>query len=113
MERERERESISVSLHDKLIMYAIFLAGFALMLTSLYIQWTPYMADTVQGVQGRYFIPLLLYLLIPLGAGTGHKSSLPVGDSIGNVPAQTINVSAVLSVILNIISLYYIRKFFS
>ncbi|MBE5949651.1 MAG: DUF2142 domain-containing protein [Lachnospiraceae bacterium] len=45
-----------------LIVTAIFL----LIMTSLYVQWTDYKNQLIEGVQGRYFIPLLLpmFLLI-------------------------------------------------
>jgi uncharacterized membrane protein len=34
--------------------------------SSLYVQWTPYMNDTIVGIQGRYFIPLLLPVALVL-----------------------------------------------
>lgn len=40
----------------------IILATFA----SLYIQWTSYHAETISGIQGRYFLPLLLPMLLAL-----------------------------------------------
>ena len=33
-----------------------------LILTSLYVQWTPFGLSKIDGVQGRYFIPILLLL---------------------------------------------------
>ncbi len=41
----------------------IVLSIVGLIFTSLYIQWNPYQNTFVDGVQGRYFIPLLAYLL--------------------------------------------------
>ena len=36
-----------------------------LIFTSLYVQWTKVAADIIEGVQGRYFIPIsLLFFLI-------------------------------------------------
>lgn len=44
----------------------MFLAGCFLVLFSLLIDWTPFGSSIIQGVQGRYFIPLLpaLYLAV-------------------------------------------------
>lgn len=44
----------------------IFISGLALICTSLYVQWTPYMNIKINGIQGRYFIPLLAFLLLPI-----------------------------------------------
>ena len=35
-----------------------------LIYTSLYVQWTPLKYNIVNGIQGRYFIPLLAYFAI-------------------------------------------------
>ena len=45
---------------DKLLNVIIILSTIVLMYTSLYIQWTPLGLDFIDGVQGRYFIPLLI-----------------------------------------------------
>ena len=45
------------------VMYLLVpLAIVGLIFTSLYIQWTPVSKDIIDGVQGRYFIPLLLFI---------------------------------------------------
>lgn len=44
---------------DCLILIFTFLAGSALIFTSLYVQWTALESSLIEGVQGRYFIPLL------------------------------------------------------
>lgn len=48
---------------DCLILIATFLAGAALIFTSLYVQWTYLKADMIEGIQGRYFIPILATFL--------------------------------------------------
>ena len=50
---------INVRKYDYVIMAVTFLAGVALILTSLYVQWTPLKNNTINGVQGRYFIPVV------------------------------------------------------
>jgi len=44
--------------------------------TSLYVQWTPVALDSIKGVQGRYFIPLLLVFLL------GCKKTYPSANTI-------------------------------
>ena len=55
---------IIISKKEKLIYLFINLSIVFLIFTSLYIQWTPVKNTTIEGVQGRYFLPILL--LIPL-----------------------------------------------
>lgn len=57
-------EPIKLKLFDRFLTAFVFLAIAVLIFTSLYMQWTPLGAATVQGIQGRYFIPILP--LIPL-----------------------------------------------
>ena len=33
-----------------------------LIFTSLYVQWTPLKNDVIIGIQGRYFIPILIFV---------------------------------------------------
>lgn len=49
---------------DKWMQAFIIVSTVALMFTSLYVQWTPVGASIIDGVQGRYFIPLLLPIMI-------------------------------------------------
>lgn len=51
--------SLSVNKNDPLILFVSFISGVALIFTSLYVQWTAVRADTIQGIQGRYFIPII------------------------------------------------------
>lgn len=49
---------------DKWMQAFIIVSTIALMFTSLYVQWTPVGANIIDGVQGRYFIPLLLPIMM-------------------------------------------------
>jgi uncharacterized membrane protein len=49
---------------DKGLMIFISISTIILMFTSLYIQWTAVAEKYIDGVQGRYFIPLMLPLTI-------------------------------------------------
>lgn len=48
---------------DLILLAFIFFIGVALILTSLYVQWTPLKKEVIEGLQGRYFIPILAPLL--------------------------------------------------
>ncbi len=49
---------------DKILLVFIVLSTIILMFTSLYVQWTSVGAEYIDGIQGRYFIPLLLPLAL-------------------------------------------------
>lgn len=62
-----ESEKEVLERRSRCLMLAVFGIVVLLTFTSLYIQWTPYQSSTVRGVQGRYFLPAMLLLI--LGAG--------------------------------------------
>lgn len=47
--------------YDQLIMALVFLGGAALICASLYVQWTSLENEVIEGIQGRYFIPLIIF----------------------------------------------------
>ena len=51
-----------------------------LILTSEYVQWTAYMNPSIDGLQGRYFLPLVLPFLILIKA----KSFSAAGDAVSS-----------------------------
>ncbi len=48
----------------KIIVFIILLTITGLMFSSLYLQWTPVKSKTIEGIQGRYFLPYII--LVPL-----------------------------------------------
>lgn len=56
---------VSLRKTDMIFLGLNFFSGVVLILTSEYIGWTLPRADLIQGVQGRYFIPLLPSLFFP------------------------------------------------
>ena len=54
-----EGKKESVKMYQPVIMIMVFVTGMVLIFTSLYIQWTPLGKDTIDGIQGRYFTPLM------------------------------------------------------
>ena len=48
-----------LKIKDKLLFIGILCSVMLLIFTSLYIQWTPLKSSIIDGVQGRYFLPIL------------------------------------------------------
>lgn len=57
-------DTLKMGTVDRFVFTSVFLIIFCLILTSLYMQWTPVGYNFVEGVQGRYFLPILL--LVPI-----------------------------------------------
>ncbi|MBO7657035.1 DUF2142 domain-containing protein [Candidatus Saccharibacteria bacterium] len=57
-------ERLKIKVFDRVMYIASFVSILLLILTSLYLQWTPVGGDKVGGIQGRYFLPILA--LIPV-----------------------------------------------
>lgn len=55
------------------VLFLLFASGTGIIL-ALYVNWTPVAATHIDGVQGRYFLPLMLFLpiIVPLLA---HQNS--------------------------------------
>lgn len=59
-------EEIFIKVKDRLWIWFICLVIFAALLFSMLLAWTPKSSNMVQGVQGRYMLPLLPVLLLTL-----------------------------------------------
>lgn len=55
-----------LALRERALMLGIVLIIIVLMATALYLQWTPYKQGLVAGLQGRYYLPLLLPVIIAI-----------------------------------------------
>lgn len=62
------RDAARISTRNLVTLFCIFLIGSALIVTSIYVQWTAVKAALIDGVQGRYFIPILPALLFSVAA---------------------------------------------
>ncbi len=60
LEDTSKEEVYKYSFKQKIIIWLTILLILGLTFSSLYVQWTPYMSETILGIQGRYFIPLIL-----------------------------------------------------
>lgn len=52
----------------RVIFLLVFAAGYTATIASLYVSYTPVGAEQVSGVQGRYFVPLVLPLFLALAS---------------------------------------------
>lgn len=63
---KRDGETAVINYHKKLFMFLIVLVSSFLILLSMFLAWTPNFSPVIEGVQGRYFLPLLMliYLIV-------------------------------------------------
>ena len=61
---------------DRYIILGILLLIMGLTFASLYVQWTPYKNPVIEGIQGRYFIPLLYPLAVAIGKKNEENRSV-------------------------------------
>ena len=52
---------------QKIVLGIVVIMIIGLIFCSLYVQWTQIESPEIQGVQGRYFIPIMPILLLLLG----------------------------------------------
>lgn len=57
-------EEIRLKLWQRFLCVGVFLATFVIMAFLIYVQWNPYKYDIIAGLQGRYFYPIILPLLL-------------------------------------------------
>jgi hypothetical protein len=62
------RDPVELSPPRRIALVAIFLICAGSVFTMAYLGWNPVGAETIAGVQGRYFIPALPLLLLALPA---------------------------------------------
>ena len=88
---------------QKFVIFITFLIIFGLIFTSLYVQWTTIGSESILGVQGRYFIPILPLLMLLIGndikikSGYNDKSVLKAFAITGLL----INIIVILTIIIN------------
>jgi hypothetical protein len=82
------------------VFVLVFVAGYVVTIASIYISYAPVGADQVSGVQGRYFIPLALLLLLAVA------SLLPKWSS--RLPTQAGSIGLLVGALsLNLLGLYF------
>lgn len=68
-------ESIDVNLRDRVFSFIGFTISFILILLSMLVSWTTVGSETIEGIQGRYFIPIIPFLAITLSTNKTKKNN--------------------------------------
>ncbi len=94
---KESRKAIDLSIKQKTVIGIISIICIGLIFTSIYVQWTAVGNPIIEGIQGRYFIPLalpILFLLNPLKDST-KKDFSPYVFSV----VTAINIYAAITII--------------
>lgn len=59
---------------DRWLLSGVFVIIAVMIMTSLYVQWTPYGEEMIGGIQGRYFLPILLLVPVIFCQGKGKRT---------------------------------------
>ena len=78
----------------KFISAIVIVSVFLLIFTSLYMQWTPVYNDIIDGIQGRYFISLLMPLFLLLYNYHGTKDRVETLSFSSQWMIMLINICA-------------------
>ena len=98
---------IQISLFQKLLLFFVVCLNFFVICTIIYVSWAvPYLISPFEGLQGRYFIPLILPFLIFIFL-LFKKNFVKMNDSI----ISTINIIFLILAYLNIVFGLYIRYY--
>lgn len=71
-------ESLKLKKYDRLVYIIVFFAIVLLIMTSLYVQWTAVGAEKIDGIQGRYFLPILILLPVMICRTNNKKTQSPI-----------------------------------
>lgn len=107
----RYKLQYELKLADNIICLLIFLSGSALIFASLYVQWTAYQNPIIDGIQGRYFIPLLIFLFLPLVSFNNEKSNVIIREEKQDKENKINICEMMIPVFLNCIALVDIFNF--
>ncbi len=83
----------------------LFAGGAVLIMTAMYLTWTPVGGRIVSGVQGRYFLPLLALVAAMLGSLPAWRAGLRIGSAVLAGVAGIVLLEAVTTVL--VVSLAY------
>lgn len=96
-------KKVTVDKFTKIVFGIIIFLIIALVFACEYIQWTPYLNPTINGIQGRYFIPLLLPLLLMLNRNMDMKDEQ---SKKINFLTYALNLCIVINIFVFYFSLY-------
>lgn len=96
-----DKNSYELEPLEKIWFWIITISVYFIVFTGFYITWTGVGAETVAGVQGRYFIPVFLLPLLALG---DKKRYIKFNNQIIILPS--------ILAILNMLTLYSVIEYF-
>mgnify|MGYP003296802774 CR=1 FL=1 len=91
-----ENNKVELNWKQKTWTILMFLFAVVLVLLALYVSWTPVGADQVQGVQGRYFLPVILLPLICFSQKENY--------------VRIKNVNLIMMTLLSLLNFYVVSK---
>ena len=89
------------NIFDKTIIILIILAIGGLIFTSLYVQWTTVGSTSIQGVQGRYLLPILPLIAILIGSCVKVKNNYKEENIIKTIAitGMVLQIGVILSIV--------------
>lgn len=102
IQNEKEKIEDNRVVINKILLFFCFISTLILIFTSIYIQWTPYMLDYVDGVQGRYYIPIILII----GIALNNMFKIEIKENLMNKYILLFMVIENISAVLIIVSVY-------
>ena len=94
---QESQKDFVLTAKQKVFIGIISLACFGLIFTSIYVQWTAVGSSLIEGIQGRYFIPLALPILFLLNPSSSHNKK--DFDLYVFAVIAAINIYAIVSII--------------
>lgn len=84
-----EKSEYKIKFSTKLLFFAVFIWISVLIFATMLLGWTPMSRDSIVGVQGRYFLPILPLVMVPFVDATkrmdiSSKKLLFIGSSVVN-----------------------------
>lgn len=92
-------ESFELSKNEKKISIIIYIICFCAILGGLYLLWSPVGSNVVTGVQGRYFVPINLLLLLCL-IKKHRNLDIKCADKLILIYLIALNIYAIKTIIL-------------
>lgn len=73
-------ERVELKKYDRMIFITVFATIIVLIFTSLYLQWTVLGSEIIDGIQGRYFLPILLLIPVMLSRKSNKKVATLISE---------------------------------
>ena len=101
--------SFSLKNTDIVFFILTFFTGTILIFTSEYVGWTALRAEIIEGVQGRYFIPILPCLMLPFAYKNHFVKTFFKNKNFGRIKLAYL---IIIAFTLNFIALVRVYKFY-